>query len=63
MVVVGYGTAAEDRVSGSLLSCDLPRERKESDISKSEELRKNDRLFGISDREIRSANPLLLSDV
>ena len=63
MVAIGYGTATEDRISGSFLSCHLPWERKESDISKSEELRKNDRLFGISDREIWSANPLFLFDV
>jgi hypothetical protein len=63
MVVLDYGTAFEDRISGSLLSYYLPGERKESDISNSEELRKNDRLFGICDREIWSANPLLLFDV
>jgi len=63
MIVVGYGTAIEDRISGSLLSCYLSRERKEGDISKSKELRKNDRLFGVSDREIWRANPLLLFDV
>ena len=63
MIVVGYGTATEDRISRSLLSCHLPWERKESDISNSEELRKNDRVLGISDREIWRANPLFLSDV
>jgi len=46
MIIVGYGTAAEDRISRSLLSCHLPWERKESDISNAEELRKNDQLFG-----------------
>jgi hypothetical protein len=47
MILVGYGTATEDRISGSLLSYYLPREGKESDISNSNKLRKNDWLFGI----------------
>ncbi len=32
MVVLGYGTATEDRISGSFLSCYLPWERKESHV-------------------------------